>query len=127
MMIDAGRYTSGRIAVANLCASIDSLEVRRAASATFEELTALSRLLFVRGDLLGRIADHDRAESAASEAVASAPDEGSALYTRARLAERFHRFAEASTLIDRALAAGYPSRADRCREGGAVPSDGPIR
>ena len=109
-MIDAGRYTSGRIAVANLCASIDSLEVRRVGSATFEELTALSRLLFVRGDLLGRIADHDRAESTASEATTSTPDEGSALYTRARLAERFHRFAEAGALVDRALAAGYPRR-----------------
>ncbi len=31
----------------------------------FEDLLALSKLLFVRGDLLGRIADHDRAEPVA--------------------------------------------------------------
>ena len=31
--------------------------------ATFDDLVALSKLLFVRGDVLGRIADHDRAES----------------------------------------------------------------
>ena len=40
-MIDAGRYTSGRIAVANLSASIESLELRRAESATFENLDSV--------------------------------------------------------------------------------------
>ena len=45
-MIDAGRYTSGRIAVANLSASIDRLELRRVEGATFEDLVALSKLLF---------------------------------------------------------------------------------
>ena len=44
------------------------------AGATFEELLALSKLLFVRGDLLGRIADHDRAELIATEAIALSPD-----------------------------------------------------
>ena len=109
-MIDPKRYTSGRIAVANLSASIDSLEDRRAEGATFEDLVALSKLLFLRGDLLGRVADHDRAELAANEAVVLSPGRGSALYLRARLAGRFHRFEEANALLDRALAAGYPSR-----------------
>ena len=107
-MIDAGRYTSGRIAVANLSASIGSLELRRAAGATFEDLLALSKLLFVRGDLLGRIADHDRAELIGTEAIALSPDSANALYIRARLAGRFHRFEEANALLDQALAAGYP-------------------
>ena len=62
-MIGVGRYTSGRIAVANLSSSIESLELRRVEGATFEDLVALSKLLFLRGDLLGRIADHDRAEA----------------------------------------------------------------
>jgi tetratricopeptide (TPR) repeat protein len=75
---------------------------------TFENLVALSKLLFVRGDLLGRIADHDRAELAATEALGLSPDSASAFYIRARLAERFHRFAEAHALLDQALAAGYP-------------------
>jgi hypothetical protein len=39
---------------------IASLELRRAESATFENLEALSKVLFLRGDLLGRIVDHDR-------------------------------------------------------------------
>ena len=69
-MIDVTRYTSGRIAIANLSAMIDALERRRSHGASFEELLMLSRLLFVRGDLLGRIVDHDRAESAAREAIA---------------------------------------------------------
>ena len=110
MMIRDRRYTSGRIAVANLSALIASHELRRVEGATFEELVALSKLLFVRGDLLGRIADHDRAELVANEAIALSPDAGSALYLRARLAERFHRFEEANALLDHALAAGYPRR-----------------
>jgi tetratricopeptide (TPR) repeat protein len=108
MIIDARRYTSGRIAVANLSTLIESLEFRRVERATFESLVALSNFLFVRGDLLGRIADHDRAELVATEAIALSPGTGSAFYTRARLAERFHRFEEANALLDRALAAGYP-------------------
>ena len=110
MMIDPRRYTSGRIAVANLSALIDSLELRRIERATFENLVALSKLLFLRGDLLGRIADHDRAEVVANEAIALSPETASALYIRARLAERFHRFEEANALLDRAFVAGYPTQ-----------------
>jgi tetratricopeptide (TPR) repeat protein len=107
-MIPLRRYTSGRIAVANLSASIDSLELRRIEQPTFETLVALSTLLFLRGDLLGRIADHERAERVANEAIALSADAGSALYIRARLADRFHRFEEADALLGGALAAGHP-------------------
>jgi tetratricopeptide (TPR) repeat protein len=107
-MISGRRYTSGRIAVANLSSSIESLELRRVEGATFEDLVALSKLLFLRGDLLGRIADHDRAERVAGEAVAASPETASALHLRARVAERFHRFEEAHALLDQALAAGHP-------------------
>jgi tetratricopeptide (TPR) repeat protein len=109
-MIAIGRYTSGRIAVANLSSSIESLERRRVEGATFEGLVELSNALFLRGDVLGRIADHDRAEGVANEAVAVSPDTARALYIRARLAERFHRFQEAHALLDEALAAGHPER-----------------
>ena len=109
-MIDRGRYTSGRIAVANLSASVEALELRRLECPTFEDLVGLSKLLFVRGDLLGRIVDHDRAELVASEALASAPRPADAFYIRARIAERFHLFDEAGGLLDQALAAGYPRR-----------------
>ena len=107
-MIDNGSYTSGQIAVANLSASIDSLELRRARGTTFDNLVALSKLLFVRGDLLGRISDHDRAELIATEAIAISPGTARALYIRAQLAGRFHRFGEASVLLDQALETGYP-------------------
>ena len=40
-MIDAKRYTSGRIAVANLSASIESLELRRLKGATFADLSSV--------------------------------------------------------------------------------------
>jgi tetratricopeptide (TPR) repeat protein len=109
-MIESGRYTSGGIAIANLSASIERLECRRAAGAGAEELLALSSLLFVRGDVLGRIADHDRAELVAIEATDSSPDAPGALFVRAQLAGRFHRFDEAGALLDRAFAAGHPVR-----------------
>ncbi|WP_245446352.1 tetratricopeptide repeat protein [Mesorhizobium kowhaii] len=107
-MIDPGRYTSGKIALANLSASIVSLELGRAEGATFDRSVALSKLLFVRGDVLGRIADHDRAEFVATEAIARSSDAASTLYIRAQLASRFHRFEEASERLYQALAAGYP-------------------
>ena len=107
-MIDAKRYTSGRIALANLSTSIESLERYRVERASFENLIALSKFLFLRGDLLGRIVDHDRAELMANEAIALSPDTASALYARARLAGRFHRFGEAKALLDQAVAAGHP-------------------
>ncbi len=109
MMIEPGRYTSGRIAIANLFASIESLELRRVESVSFEIDAALSQMLFLRGDLLGRIADHDRAELVAHEAAVCSPNVASALFIRARLAARFHRFIEASDHFKQALAAGYPA------------------
>jgi tetratricopeptide (TPR) repeat protein len=118
-MIDPRRYTSGRIAIANLSASIDGLERCRVERASFDDLATLSMRLFVRGDLLGRIVDHDRAELIANEATAMAPAAASALFIRARLADRFHRFEEANTLLDQALAAGY-SRQEVDRERAAL-------
>jgi len=109
-MIAAGRYTSGQIAVSNLSAQIESLQLRRVEARTFDTQVVLSKLLFLRGDVLGRIADHDRAESVAWEAIALAPRVADALLIRARLAGRFHRFNEAHVLLDQALAAGHPGR-----------------
>ena len=109
-MIDPGPYTSGRIAISNLSAAIDSLELRHVEGATFDDLAALSKLLFLRGDLLGRIVDHDRAELVAIDAISMPTKIGNVLYLRARLAERFHRFAEANALLHQALAAGYPKQ-----------------
>lgn len=109
-MIPPGRYTSGRIAVANLSTSIGTLELRRAEGAKGDHLLALSKLLFLRGDVLGRIADHDRAELIANQAIAMSPATARALYVRAQLAGRFHRFEEAYALLHQALEAGHPRR-----------------
>ena len=49
VMIDVSRYTSGRIAIANLSATIDGLESRRARGAESDELFALSRALVREG------------------------------------------------------------------------------
>jgi tetratricopeptide (TPR) repeat protein len=109
-MIDPKRYTNGRIALANLSASIETLEIGRLESARPEGLATLSNLLFLRGDLLGRIADHDRAESAALESIALSLNADSIAFTRARLAGRFHRFDEAKKLLDRAQEAGHSAQ-----------------
>ena len=110
MKIQTRPYTSGRIAVTNLSAAIDSLELRCVDRPTFNQLLALSKLLFLRGDLFGRIADHDRAEQVAHEAIVRSPTVSDGFYIRAQLAERFHRFEEAEAFLIRALAAGYPSK-----------------
>jgi tetratricopeptide (TPR) repeat protein len=123
-MIDAGRYTSGAIATANLSASIEALECGRAGGARFEDRVALSKLLFLRGDLLGRIADHDRAETAAAEAFALAPTSASAVFIRAQVAARFHRFAEANALLDAALAAGHAAREIDAERAGLLQATG---
>jgi tetratricopeptide (TPR) repeat protein len=109
-MIERGRYTSGRIAVANLSTTIEALERRCSSDASVEDLLALSTLLFVRGDVLGRIADHDRADQVAFEAFRSSDDPATGLFVRGRGAARFHRFGEARALLDAALAAGHPRR-----------------
>ena len=109
MIIDPKRYTPGRIAAANLSTFIDALDLHRVEGATFDDLAALSHCLFLRGDLLGRVADHDRAEGVATDAIALSPGTGSAFYIGAQLAARFHRFEEANALLDRALAVGYPT------------------
>ncbi|WP_235777134.1 hypothetical protein [Rhizobium mesoamericanum] len=106
-MTEPRRYTSGRIAVANLSASIGSLEREHSSGAGPERLLSLSKLLFLRGDLLGRITDHDRAEAIANEAIALAPGSARALHVRAQIAGRFHLFEEAKGLLAQAFLAGY--------------------
>ncbi len=108
MNIDTARYTSGRIALANLSASIEGLERRRVEHVRVEDLAGLSELLFLRGDLLGRISDHDRAEAVAVKAAEHFPGDATAILGLARVAERFHRFEEAHALLNQASFAGTP-------------------
>jgi tetratricopeptide (TPR) repeat protein len=77
--------------------------------------------------LLSRITDHDRAELVATEAIALSPDAASALYIRARIAGRFHRFQVAKVLLDRARAAGYARREIDVEHAGLLQATGQYR
>ena len=107
--------TSGSIAVANLNAQIDGLTARlhrarspRAAMAllTAADMTPLVDLLLLRGQVLGRIGDYERAAGLAEALVGDAPDEGAAWLARARTQATFHRFPNALTDLDAAARCG---------------------
>jgi tetratricopeptide (TPR) repeat protein len=96
--------TSGTIAVVNLHAQIDALAAlppgkgsRRPAAArpAVAEQALLADLLTLRGHVLGRISDDERAAQVAEQLVRDAPEDGAALLARARARATFHRFAEA--------------------------------
>ena len=59
-------------------------------------------LLLLRGQVLGRIADYERAAELAEALVRDAPDDGTARLARARTRATFHRFAEALADLDAA-------------------------
>jgi tetratricopeptide (TPR) repeat protein len=88
--------TSGVIALANLGAQIAGLEARATlGQPTVTERANLIDLLSLRGQVLGRIADYERAASLAEQLVHDAPTDGTALLARARAWASLHRFAEA--------------------------------
>ena len=108
-MIEHGRYTSGRIAVANLSTTIEALEHRRPgvrASRTcscFRPFSSCAATCSAGSPTTtGRIRSPSRRSGRA--------DLATGLFVRGRLAARFHRFGEAQALLDTALAAGYPRR-----------------
>ena len=59
-------------------------------------------LLLLRGQVLGRIADYERAAELAEALVRDAPDDGAAWLARARTRATFHRFPEALADLDAA-------------------------
>ncbi|BAC68257.1 hypothetical protein AQJ43_35270 [Streptomyces avermitilis] len=96
--------TSGTIAVTNLHGQIDGLAVRLSRADTGEtsaaplavaQGAALIDLLNLRGHILGRVADYERAAELAEQLVHVAPEDGTALLARARTRATLHRFAEA--------------------------------
>ena len=99
--------TAGVIAVGNLEARIDA-QVLRAASGqlTIGELAELVELIGLRGQVLGRIADSERAAAMADELVGQAPNDARSFVARARMRSVFHRFASALTDLDTAAALG---------------------
>ncbi|MCB0210269.1 MAG: tetratricopeptide repeat protein [Anaerolineae bacterium] len=95
--------TNGVIAMVNLDAQIDGLE----AQATLGRLTAaqgaeLIDLLILRGQVLGCIADYERATALAEELVDETPTDGLAWLARAKTRATFHRFTEALADLDEA-------------------------
>lgn len=70
------------------------------------EQELLVDLLLLRGQLLGRIADYERATGLADVLVRDAPNDGAAWLARARARATFHRFAEALSDLDAARQRG---------------------
>lgn len=96
--------TDGTIAVANLHAQISCLSERiglagsaRAAAAQppVGDKVALIDLLLLRGDVLGRIADYERAAELAAQLVRDVPDSAAAWLAQTRTHAIFHRIGEA--------------------------------
>jgi tetratricopeptide (TPR) repeat protein len=102
--------TSGSIAVVNLNAQIDGLTARLLGARstwapmalTAADMTPLVDLLLLRGQVLGRIADYERAAGLAEALVRDAPDDGAAWLARARTQSTLHRFARALADLDAA-------------------------
>ena len=94
--------TDGTIAVANLHAQITGLAAwsRRAGARPGTRLAVangavLIDLLTLHGEVLGRVADHERAAELAGQLVGDAPEAAAAWLARARTHATFHRFTEA--------------------------------
>src|SRR5215469_3914956 len=83
--------TDGTIALLNLQAQIDGLE----GHGTFAEAATLIDLLILRGLILGRISDYERAAELADRRVSAATIDPVPYKARARTRAVFHRFAEA--------------------------------
>jgi tetratricopeptide (TPR) repeat protein len=93
--------------VANLQAQIDGLAAQLAGARSspapaVAERARLIDLLILRGEVLGRIADYERAAELALVLVRDAPDDGAAWLARASTRATFHRFAEALADLDAA-------------------------
>ena len=88
--------TDGAIAVLNLQAQIDGLQ----GHGTSAEAATLIDLLILRGLILGRISDYERAARLADRQVGAAITDAAAYVARARTRAVFHRFTEALDDLD---------------------------
>ncbi len=102
-MIAERSFTHGAIALQNLGAQIDALEPQVGLGRSSVEIrVGIIDLISLRGLILGRIADYERAEEIADQLVHDAPDDASAFLARARARAVFHRFHDALTDLDHA-------------------------
>jgi tetratricopeptide (TPR) repeat protein len=92
------RLTDGTIALLNLQAQIDGLE----GPDTCAEASTLIDLLILRGLILGRISDYERAAQLADRLVRDAVTDAGAYMARARTRAVLHRFSEALDDLDHA-------------------------
>ena len=90
--------TDGAIALLNLQAQIEGLERH----STSGEAASLIDLLILRGQILGRISDYERAVQLADRLVHHADSDAAAYVARARTRAVFHRFEEAVDDLDHA-------------------------
>jgi tetratricopeptide (TPR) repeat protein len=107
-MADSGPVTTaGVIAVGNLQARVDG-QLSRATRGqlTVGERAELVELLALRGHVLGRVVDAERAAALADELVGQVPADARSFVARARTRGAFHRFAPALTDLDTAAALG---------------------
>ena len=103
------RTTDGTIALSNLEAHIDGLEL----SAGRGELDSpawseLIDLITLRAQILGRIADYERASALAEQRALVAPADRFTFVARARTRAALHRFDEALADLDTAERLGSP-------------------
>lgn len=103
------RTTDGTIALSNLEAHIDGLELScgrgELDSPAWSELIDLITL---RAQIRGRIADYERASALAEQRALDAPADGLGLLARARTRAALHRFDEALADLDSAERFGSP-------------------
>jgi tetratricopeptide (TPR) repeat protein len=109
------RLTDGTIAVLNLEAQIDGLKDH----GTIAEAAALIDKLVLRGLILGRISDYERAAQLADRLVHNTVTNAVAFVVRARARAVFHHFAEALDDLDRAAGLS-PEDAAAKRERAAI-------
>src|SRR5215471_2052512 len=101
--------TDGTIAVLNLEAQIDGLEDH----CTIAEAATLIDRLILRGLILGRISDYERAAQLADRLVHDAVGDAAAYVMRARTRAVFHRFLEALDDLDHAERLSHPGSAEK--------------
>jgi tetratricopeptide (TPR) repeat protein len=97
------RTTNGAIALHNLHSQIEGLQRQSAyACLTVRCGAELVDLLILRGQIVGRIADYERATELADVLTSAFPTDGQAFLTRARTRACLHRFTEALIDLDTA-------------------------
>ena len=98
--------TSGVIALMNLNVQIDNLERGAPGRLAAAQVSDLIDLLLLRGQILGRIADYERATTLAEQLMDHASTDASAFLARARTRATLHRFEEALADLDEARRRG---------------------